>query len=62
MPKYQASNIVYDTDGEPVEGLPETVDFEADDYDEALNIGADEVSDRTGWCVHSLSIDPIGKA
>jgi len=54
MAKYKLFNIVYDIDGEDVEGLPTELTF---DVDADVNVeleGADLISDETGWCVHSF--------
>ena len=56
---FEAYDIVYDTDGEKVDGLPETVIFDAQDIDEAIEIGADKVSDATGWCVSALNVRKV---
>ena len=58
MARFQAFDIVYDTDGEQVPGLPGIVAFEAADLEEAAEIGADKVSDETGWLVESLRVRP----
>lgn len=59
MPTYKAYNIDYDTDGEVVDGLPETVLFEAEDDTDASLTGADQISDKTGWCVNSFSYEEV---
>jgi len=56
---FEAYNIVYETDGEKIKGLPKTVRFEAVDLDEANEIAADKVSDATGWLVNSLDVRPV---
>jgi hypothetical protein len=56
---YEAYNIVYETDGAKVAGLPKTVRFEAADLDEANEIAADKVSDATGWLVSNLDVRKV---
>ena len=56
---FEAYNIVYETDGAKVADLPKTVRFEAADYDEAVEIAADKVSNTTGWLVNSLDVRPV---
>lgn len=59
----QASDIVWDTDGEEVADLPKTMSFEIDldepepsemEINQAIT---DHMSDATGWCVTSFSFD-----
>lgn len=60
MPKYEAYNIEYDTDGEDVPDLPKTVTFEAEDDKDAQLNGCDQISDETGYCVFSFEFKKIG--
>ena len=53
---FEAYNIDYDTDGEEVDDLPETVTIEAENYEDASLNGADQISDETGWCVNSFDL------
>lgn len=58
--QYKLTDIVYDTDGETVEGLPTELVVEVSpDFDMELD-GADLISDETGWCVESFSHERIG--
>ncbi len=63
----EVENIVWDTDGEPVDGLPEEMSFEADFDDEEpseaeINHAATEhMSDATGWCVTSFGFKSVAK-
>lgn len=51
------SNIVWDTDGEEVDGLPDRVEMEvADDTDFVLE-GTNLLSNKYGWCVVSCSFE-----
>jgi hypothetical protein len=58
MKKYIAYNISYDTDGENIE-LPKSMVITAENLEEAEMIGADQISDNTGWCVNSFLIKEI---
>ena len=49
MKKFWVVGIEYDTDGENID-LPDTMDVECDDIEEAI----DKVSDETGWLVKSV--------
>lgn len=57
----EVADIVWDTDGEPVEGLPKEMGFEVElDDDEPseteINTAAtDHMSNSTGWCVESFT-------
>jgi len=55
--KFKAYNINYETDGEKVEGLPETFDIEAENYSCACLEGADQISDATGWLINGFDIE-----
>lgn len=63
----EVENIKWDTDGEPVEGLPDAMAFEVDlDEDEPteteVNTAAtDHMSDATGWCVEGFSFKSVRK-
>ena len=50
----KVTGIIWDTDGEDIDGLPEEVNIpdgiEEDDI-------ADYLSDEYGWCVESFSIE-----
>ena len=50
MNTYKATNINYDTDGQPVPGLPKTLTVKAENMESV----ADAISDKTGWCVESI--------
>lgn len=54
--KFVAYDIVYDTDGQDVDDLPKTVTFQARNKREAQDVGADKISDKTGWCVTRFKI------
>ena len=61
MKRYRACDIVYDTDGHDVKGLPKELEFDVEpgfDPDEGL---ADLVSERTGWLVTSLNYFEVGE-
>lgn len=50
----EAFDIVYDTDGQRIRGLPKKIRFEVEpDFDAEEEI-ADLVSDETGWAVESV--------
>ena len=53
MPKFHATDIVWDTDGEKVD-LPNDVIIEAEDEDAVV----DALSDEYGWCIESCSVNP----
>lgn len=57
MSRFLVTNIVWDTDGEDAEalGLPSSIDVEADDEDDVSGV----LSDAWGWCILSLSIEPL---
>lgn len=63
----QVSDIVWDTDGEPADDLPQTMAFEVDlpedePSDAEINEAAtDHMSDSTGWCVTAFSLDSVKK-
>lgn len=63
----EVEDIVWDTDGEPVDGLPTEMSFEADfDGDEPseaeINHAATEhMSNETGWLVESFGFKSVGK-
>jgi hypothetical protein len=54
--KYLAYNINYDTDGNNIDDLPKSMIISAENLEEALMTGADQISDKTGWCVNSFLI------
>lgn len=54
----KVTDIRYDTDGLKVK-LPKTLIFEVDDDLDPDNEIADKVSEKTGWCVSSLSWEEI---
>jgi hypothetical protein len=51
---YRCSNVIYDTSGEQVPGLPHALDVHYDGTEPETDL-ADCISDLTGWCVTSLS-------
>jgi hypothetical protein len=57
----EVANIVWDTDGETIDGLPETMSFEVDlpedepSETEINEAATSHMSDETGWCVESFS-------
>jgi hypothetical protein len=55
MKKYSAYNINYDTDGNNID-LPKSMIISAENFEEAQMTGADQISDKTGWCVNSFQI------
>lgn len=63
----QVSDIVWDTDGEPAEDLPQTMSFEVDlpedepSESEINEAATDHMSDATGWCVTSFTFDSVAK-
>jgi len=58
--EFVVRDIEYDTDGEKVDDLPETLtitvpeDIEADDVEQYLS---DEISNQTGFCHYGFTID-----
>ena len=56
MKEFTAYNIKYDTDGQDVKDLPETMTIEAENVQDAQLNGADFISNKTGWCVISFDI------
>ena len=56
MKIYEAYDIQYDTDGHHIRELPAKVPVQATSLQEAKLIGADQISDKTGWCVSSFKI------
>jgi len=56
MKTYEAYDIHYDTDGEHIKGLPAKVPIQATSLQEAKLTGADQISDKTGWCVSSFKV------
>jgi hypothetical protein len=65
--KYLVDSIDYDTDGQPVEGLPSQLtitlelteeDLEHEDLLEELL--SDAISEETGWCVNGFNYEEIG--
>jgi len=67
----EVKDIVWDTDGETVDGLPEEMAFEVevsddDDLDPSTNMEINEavtghMSDASGWCVSSFSFGSVAK-
>ena len=65
----EVTDIVWDTDGEAVEGLPKDMAFEVevDEYDPEAPAASQEVNDaatehmsaETSWCVESFSFASI---
>jgi len=55
LKKYLAYDISYDTDGENIE-LPKSMVITAKNFEEAKMVGADQISDNTGWCVNSFHV------
>jgi len=54
----KATNIVWDTDGEVVDGLPTEMEFPDELFDGGYDDDvADYLSDQTGWCVESFDIE-----
>jgi len=64
MKKYSAYNINYDTDGNNIDDLPKSMIISAENLEEAQMTGADQISDKTGWCVNSFLIkkNPVKEA
>ena len=55
--KIKVTNIVYDTDGESISGLPtEMILNVGGDIDIESEI-ADAISDNTGWCVEGYNYE-----
>jgi hypothetical protein len=54
--KFVAYDIVYDTDDEVVTGLPKSVTIHARNMRAAQLYGADQISDKTGWCVTKFKL------
>lgn len=50
MKYFEARGIVYDTDDQEVNSLPDTLTVECDDIEEV----ADAISDHTGWLVSTI--------
>lgn len=50
----KVTDIIWDTDGEDIDNLPEEVNI-PDDIDE--DDIADYLSDEYGWCVESFNIE-----
>ena len=57
-PKFRATHIEWDTDGEEVEGLPTETVIEAEDED----CVADALSDKFGWCVFAVECEEVSDA
>lgn len=63
----QVADIVWDTDGEPVDDLPKTMSFEVDlpeDEPSEMEINdaaTEHMSDATGWCVTSFNFASVDK-
>ena len=56
MKTYEAFDIEYDTDGHHIRELPAKVPIQAMSLKEAKLIGADQISDKTGWCVANFKV------
>ena len=53
----KAINIIWDTDGERIKGLPKEMEFPDELFDGGYDDDvADYLSDQTGWCVESFNI------
>jgi len=52
---FRLSEITWDTEGERIRGLPNTLDVWATDVDHAVDVA----SDQTGWCIYECYIEPI---
>lgn len=61
--KYNVHSIIFDTEGEEIDGLPTkmTIDVDDDitDKDEVIEIISDEISNRTGWCHKGFLVEEI---
>lgn len=53
---FKVTNIVWDTDGDRIEDLPETVYIDDNDEIDEDEI-ADYLSDEYGWCIKSYDLD-----
>lgn len=54
----KAINIIWDTDGEEIDGLPTEMEFPDELFDGGYDDDvADYLSDQTGWCVESFNIE-----
>ena len=54
----KAINIIWDTDGEEIDGLPTEMEFPDELFDGGYDDDiADYLSDQTGWCVESFDIE-----
>lgn len=52
------SNIVWDTDDEVVEGLPDEMIVEVDDDEDDVEAAAvDAATDEIGWCISDCEIE-----
>lgn len=62
--KFVVKGIEYDTDGEEIDDLPETLtitvpeEIEADNVEQYLS---DEISNQTGFCHYGFTIEGEGK-
>lgn len=54
---FRVSEITWDTDGEQIKGLPDTLDVCAYDEDHAVNVASDE----TGWCIEECRVEQISE-
>jgi hypothetical protein len=52
--KIKVWNIVYDTDGKKVSGLPKKMILDIPEDADLDSDIADIISDKTGWCVFSF--------
>ena len=59
--RFKAVNIKYDTDGKKVKGLPKSMTLNRDylSLEDVETNGADEISDRTDWCVFGFDVEEV---
>lgn len=55
----KATQIVWDTDGAVIAGLPTEAVVELDDDAHMNYETADALSDRYGWCVCSMQVEEV---
>ena len=52
---YRLTEIEWDTDGETIPHLPQTIDIRASDEHDALDVASDEV----GWCIEQCVVEHL---